>query len=131
MPTVHRKQPTETSCAQACLAMIFDIPVADVLVHLPSRRGGTKHKAMIKFLQDRGIKCDSRLTNARHKPLPEVGLVRITWPNNKAHIVLKVGRTWHDPMLAGFFTGVPNPPLSWASDGRITSFLALHPEDLR
>ena len=122
---VHVKQSTDASCVQACLAMYLGMPIGVVFTHLHPRDSGTKHKAMIDFLHRNGVECAGRMTSAMGKTLPEVALVRITWANKKAHIVLKVGRTWHDPLFDKPFTGDLPKDRAWSGGGRVTSFLAL------
>lgn len=119
----HIRQPTDATCVQACLAMYLRKPITEVLVDLPHRDGGTTHKKMIAYLRAHGIPCDKRLTSARGKQLPERAIVRITWPDDTGHVVLKNGPTWHDPQLNHPFTGIC---IDWSwKQGRITSFLAL------
>lgn len=123
--TRHVKQPTDSSCVQACLAMYLEQSIDFIFKSLPNRKGGTKHKAMITFLRECGVTCADHMTSAVGKRLPRVALVRITWPNKKAHIVLKFGRTWHDPLLDAPFKGDLPASREWSGGGRVTSFLEL------
>lgn len=125
LTTRHIKQPTDSSCVQACLAMYLEQPIEFVFKYLPNRKSGIKHKAMIAFLRECGVTCADHMTSAVGKRLPFMALVRIIWPDKKAHIVLKVGRTWHDPLLDAPFTGDLPASREWSGGGRVTSFLEL------
>lgn len=121
----HQMQPTNATCVQTCLAMLLGLPVDKVLEKLPHKNSGTRHKPMVEFLREHGVQCADRLTILRKREVPPLALVRIRWPNKKAHLVLKVRNAWHDPELPAPFTGRLPPDRSWANQGRVTSFLEI------
>lgn len=121
---VHLMQPTNSSCVQTCVAMLLGhLNVDEVFKGLPSKKSGTKHKALIAYLHQIGVPCNDRLTVLRSNKLPELAFVRISWGKRWGHFVLKVGNTWHDPELTTPFTGTLPPERSWYGNGRVTSYL--------
>ena len=126
MSIVHVRQPTESSCAQACIAMITGASVLDLIARMrPGRKTGTRGAAIVRELRDRGIACGDRFVPLSGKPFPRFAVVRIVHPNKRGHVVVKFERTWFDPMLQGPFDG--DPPRGaitpWAGGSRITSAL--------
>ena len=121
----HVQQPNEYTCVPACAAMVLDADVALMIDRLkPTPKGGTPHRKLIAVLRDHGVRCGERFMVARGKPLPHTAIVRVMWPEKRTgHVVLKHGRTWHDPQLPGPFTGDLPETREWANGGRVTSFL--------
>lgn len=75
-------------------------------------------------MRKHGAKCDDRFRPIRYG-CTEIAIVRIVWRNGKGHVVLKNGRTWHDPQLPEPFAGILPPNREWSADGRVTSYLAV------
>ena len=122
----HVRQPTETSCAQACIAMITGVDVNELVKRMkPGPKSGTRGAAIVRELRDHGVRCGDRFESLRGKPFPEVAIVRIVHPNRRGHVVVKHERTWFDPMLEGPFDGDPprGAVTPWAGGSRITSAL--------
>lgn len=123
---VHVRQPTETSCAQACIAMITGVSVHELIARMtPGRKTGTRGAAIVRELRDRGIRCGDRFVSLRGRPFPRFAIVRIIYPNKRGHVVVKYERTWFDPGLEGPFDGDPprGAVMPWAGGARITSAL--------
>lgn len=127
MPTlIHVKQPTPTSCAPACVAMVTGVDVHTLIAEMrPGPKRGTAHERIIRALRARGVQCGDRFQSVRGRPLPRFAIVRITHPNKRGHVVVKHEQTWFDPLLDALFTGDPPRGLvtPWAGGSRITSAL--------
>jgi hypothetical protein len=128
MAPVHVRQPTDTSCAQACIAMITGADVAELVARMkPGSKTGTRGAAIVRELRARGVRCGDRFESLRGKPFPRYAIVRIVHPNKRGHVVVKYERTWFDPLLEAPFVG--DPPRAavtpWAGGSRITSSLWL------
>lgn len=123
---VHVRQPTETSCAQACIAMITGVPVADLIARMnPGPKSGTRGAAIVRELRNHGVRCGDRFQALRGKPFPRFAIVRIVHPDKRGHVVVKFERTWLDPLLESPFEGDPprGAVTPWAGGSRITSAL--------
>lgn len=122
----HVRQPTETSCAQACIAMITGVPVEELVARMrPGPRRGTRGAAIVRELRDHGVRCGDRFESLRGKPFHRFSIVRITHPNKLGHVVVKFESTWFDPMLEAPFVGEPprGAVTPWVGGSRITSSL--------
>jgi hypothetical protein len=106
--------------------MITGVPVADLIARMkPRPKTGTRGKAIIRELRDRGVRCGDRFESLRGKPFPRFAIVRIVHPDKRGHVVVKHERTWFDPLLEGPFDGDPprGAVTTWAGGSRITSAL--------
>lgn len=125
MSLCHVQQPTRTSCAQACIAMVTGADVHELIAKMrPGPITGTRGGAIVRELKARGIRCDDRFRSVRGRPIPHYALVRIIHSNKRGHVVVKLGRQWFDPLFAEPFTG--EPPITtkeWTPGSRITSAL--------
>jgi hypothetical protein len=124
---IHVRQPTETSCGQACAAMLLNKPIDLVIKELPHTKIiGTRHRDLIAYLQINGLICSPFFVNASNHLLPDLALVRVTWTGVKpvrAHLIVKCGDTWHDPLFeAPFRQWKPIIDRQYGR-GRITSFV--------
>lgn len=122
----HVKQPTPTSCAPACVAIVTGEDVHKLIAEMrPGPRRGTPHARIIRALRDRGVRCGDRFETVRGRPIPRFAIVRISYPDKRGHVVVKHERTWFDPMLDAPFRGDPprGPVTLWAGESRITSAL--------
>lgn len=122
----HVRQPTLTSCAQACIAMITGADVHTLIASMrPTARRGTPHSMIIRALCDHGVRCGNRFESVRGRELPRFAIVRIVWSDKRGHVVVKHERTWFDPFLEAPFTGDPprGAVTPWVGGSRITSAL--------
>lgn len=126
MTIIHVRQPTLTSCAQACIAMITGIDVSYLIERMkPGPKSGTRGAAIVRELRNIGVRCGDRFQPIRGRPFPRFAIVRITHTDKRGHVVVKHESTWFDPMLEAPFQG--DPPRAavtpWAGGSRITSTL--------
>lgn len=130
----HVKQPTPTSCAQACIAMITGADVHELIAKMrPGPKTGTRGAAIVRALRDNGVRCGDRFMGVRGRPLPNFAIVRIVYDDDRGHVVVKHGREWFDPLLEAPFSGDPTSAsalieerkaaLEWVPGARITSAL--------
>ena len=126
-PVKHVRQPTDVTCAQACAAMLLGAPIETVIRELPPTSDGTRHREFIEFLRRCGVDVGERFTSARARAWPKNAIARITWPDGDGHLVIKLGRVWHDPLFRRPFRHQHDRELrlhrTWARGGRVTSFL--------
>lgn len=105
--------------------MLLGLDVWKVLEHLPARACGTRHGKLIGFLRSRGVDIAPRFTRARTPPWPLNAIARVTWPDGKGHVVLKIGRFWLDPDQPRVFCGEMSSDRSYGN-GRVTSFCEVY-----
>ncbi len=114
---IRQRQPTENSCGQTCIAMLLDIPVADVLRDLPDRPRGTRASELRAYLHLRGFDVSDRLQRTGWSyalTLPPIAILRLKWPGVAlGHWILWIHGGHIDPAQPA------------ARGGRVTSFLAV------
>lgn len=108
--------------------MLTGISVLTAIAELRPGKGGVMHSKMIAALRARGVRCADRFVVFR-KPadLPELCVVRIKYAGEKrwGHVVLKSGRSWHDPLLPHPFDGDLPADRAWGDGARATSYLRI------
>lgn len=123
----HVIQPTPTSCAQACASMVLNRPLERVLEELPhTMKVGTKHRALIKYLKHHGLRCSDRFLSAHTHALPSFCIVRVTWSKTRAHLIVKDGDIWHDPLFVEPFKPWLVMRDRQYGKGRVTSFVEIN-----
>jgi len=123
---LHVRQPTPTSCAQACIAMITGADVHALIAQMkPTAKRGTRGPDIVRVLRDHGVRCGDRFESVRGRPFPRFAIIRIVHADKRGHVVVKHDRTWFDPMLESSFTGDPprGAVTPWVGGSRITSAL--------
>lgn len=90
------KQPTEYLCGQACVAMIADVPVDDV-IRVMNNDKGTGKKDIERALIHYGIAQAKIMTKADNKSiLPPVCILKVLLPKY-SHWVLYYHGKYYDP----------------------------------
>jgi len=122
----HVRQPTETSCAQACISMITGTDVSFLIERMrPGSKTGTRGSAIVRELRALGVRCGDRFVPMRGKSFPRIAIVRIVHPDKRGHVVVKYETTWFDPLLEAPFVGDPprGAVTPWSGGSRVTSAL--------
>lgn len=116
----HQFQPSAKSCGQTCLAMLLDVPVAQVIAEMPDR-AATHAGQLCAYLVLRGWTA-TRLRRVGSARLPSHAIVRLAFgpARRVGHWILWVDGTMFDPSNANGF--------AWLlSGGRPVSYIALAP----
>lgn len=105
-------------CGHTVVAMVLDVPVADV-VSLIGHRRGTRAQELRKALAARGVTC-SKTQLTRHAEIPERAILHLSRP---------YGRNWH--WMLQWDGTVYDPAGAWPDQQSrgwsITSFMELQP----
>lgn len=92
----YRKQPTEYLCGQACVAMLADVTVEEVVSVMKNDKSAGK-KDIEKALNYYGIKQAKTMTKADNDfILPKVCILKVLLPKY-GHWVLYYDGTYYDP----------------------------------
>ena len=84
------RQPTETSCAQACISMVTGVDVGSLIKRMtPGTKTGTRGPAIVRELRRNDIRCGNRFESLRGRPFPRFAIVRIVHPDKRGHVVVK------------------------------------------
>ena len=111
------KQPTEYLCGQACVAMLADVTVEDVVSVMQNDKG-TGKKDIEKALNYYGIGQAKTMTKADNfSVLPKVCILKVLLPKY-SHWILYYDGKYYDPEF-----GVIEGEYTY---GKITSFLAIY-----
>lgn len=90
------RQPTEYLCGQACVAMIADVSVEDV-IRVMNHDQATGKKDIERALAHYGIRQAKTMTKAdNHTPLPPVCILKVLLPRY-SHWVLYHHGKYYDP----------------------------------
>lgn len=90
------KQPTKYLCGQACVAMIANVPVDDVIQVMHNDKG-TGKKDIAKALEHYGITHAKTMTKADNStPLPSVCILKVLLPKYSHWILYYYGK-YYDP----------------------------------
>ena len=90
------KQPTEYLCGQACVAMIANVSVDDVIQVMHNDKG-TGKKDIAKALEHYGITQAKTMTKADNStPLPSVCILKVLLPKYSHWILYYYGK-YYDP----------------------------------
>ena len=113
------RQPTEYLCGQACVAMIADVPVDDV-IRVMNNDQATGKKDIERALDHYGIRQAKTMTKADNRtPLPPVCILKVLVPGY-SHWILYANGKYYDPEF-----GLTNELYSKA---KIQSYLELFPD---
>ncbi len=92
----YRKQPTEYLCGQACVAMLVDVTVEEVVSVMQNDKGAGK-KDIEKALNHYGIKQARTMTKADNASvLPKVCILKVLLPKY-GHWILYYDGKYYDP----------------------------------
>jgi len=90
------RQPTEYLCGQACVAMIADVPVGDV-IRVMNNDQSTGKKDIERALEYYWIRQAKTMTKAdNNTPLPPVCILKVVLPRY-SHWVLYYHGKYYDP----------------------------------
>lgn len=90
------KQPTKYLCGQACVAMIANVPVDDVIQVMHNDKG-TGKKDIAKALEHYGITQAKTMTKADNStPLPSVCILKVFYIKYSHWILYYYGK-YYDP----------------------------------
>lgn len=114
------QQPSGLSCGQTCLAMLADVPPADVIKEIPDNRGTTA-KQLCAWLEARGWKTSGRCVTLKGRALPALALCRVRWggESRRAHWVLWADGEYWDPLTPG------TPMHQKRQNGRVLSYVEI------
>ena len=97
MKEIHYiQQPTEYLCGQACVAMIANVSVEDV-IRVMNNDKSTGKKDIERALAHYGIRQAKKMTKAdNHTPLPSVCIIKALLPKYSHWILYNHGK-YYDP----------------------------------
>ncbi|MFV0399769.1 MAG: hypothetical protein ACK5LX_04005 [Oscillospiraceae bacterium] len=112
-------QPNPCACGQACIAMLTDKPIAEV-IDLMNTDGPTSIGQLISALDHCGVKhAEKNLRISKKNPEPaNCSILTVHMPTYTHWVVYRDGK-YYDPEFGLLSSCHP--------EGRITSFLAVYP----
>lgn len=96
MEIQYIKQPTEYLCGQACVAMLANVSVDEVIEVIQNDKG-TGKKELAIALEHFGISCAKTMTKAdNHTKLPNTCILKVLLPKYSHWVLYHKGK-YYDP----------------------------------